>query len=132
LSGSRGVSIAGTLAQSTPQLRNERLSKSSLKDAASASTSTLPFQAPNNHTLMQMLNLMGNRILEAEGNGMVPLLEEEEPRSSKIAYRGKSLDRFSSSDGDGSPIPLKKKSLFSSLIIDECKSFRSVLLCLVL
>lgn len=69
LSASRGVSVINQLAQSTPLLiGNEKPPET---DASSL----------QNHTLIQMLNLVGNRFLEAEGNGMLPL-QPEQPLSS--------------------------------------------------
>ncbi|UZJ53833.1 hypothetical protein CBS101457_003153 [Exobasidium rhododendri] len=71
LSESRGVSTNNNIVPSVS--RHVSTSVPSLESEAFSSY----HPTPSNHTLMQMLNLVGNRYLEAEGNGMLPL--EGEP-----------------------------------------------------
>jgi hypothetical protein len=113
LSGSRGVSTNVNLALTTPDLTGNHGMTSE------ASTSSSHLSTPNNHTLMQMLNWVGNRYLEAEGNGMLPLLEDEEPSQAR-----KNVDQMSRTTGslkDDERIRSKnaRRVLFGSHIDDE-------------
>ena len=101
LSNSRGVSRAG-MAQSTPVL---------IKNEAQ------PKPEAMTHTLIQMLNMVGSRFMEAEGNGML-LLEEQEQQVDRKADEG-SQSLASVADKERSPLKLKRRPGGAFALEDE-------------